>query len=330
MAAVHASFNIIGSAVCLVLFYGGDLLFDFSFMNMTVGAVGIAACHTVFNLFTTAILLPFTNQLERLAQRLVKDEDKRQEFAFLDPLLLRTPAVAIAECESMTNRMGALARKNLYLAMQQLDGYSEKRETEIAENEDKLDIYEDKLGQYLVQISRKGVSSTNMRTVSRLLHAIGDFERVGDHAVNLQESARELQDKGLHFSPAAAAELDVVKKALDDIVETAFAAFRADDMEKARHVEPLEETIDHLIEEIRQRHVLRLQSGECTIQLGFVLNDLLANMERVSDHCSNIALSVIQEKTRGFNPHAYSQEIKGESEFRADLVRARDTYRLPQ
>ncbi len=329
VAAIHISFNVIGTAVCLVLFYGGGLFIEMPFMDLPVGAMGIAGCHSIFNILTTALLLPFSRQLEKLAKKMVKDEDKTQEFAFLDPLLLRTPAVAIAECVSMTNRMGELARETLNLALEQLDHYTEARETAIAENEDKLDIYEDRLGRYLVKISQKGASADNIRTVSRLLHSIGDFERIGDHAVNLQESARELHEKDLHFSEKANEELQVVFSALTKIVNRSFDAFINDDVDKARRVEVLEEAIDGLIEEMRSRHIIRLQTGECTIQLGFVLNDLLANLERVSDHCSNIAISVIQEKTHGFNPHVYTHDIKQETGFTTDLAKAQETFRLP-
>ena len=329
VAAVHASFNIIGTAVCLTLFYGANAIFHFTFLDNAIGAAGIAVCHSIFNIVTTCLLLPFSSQLEKLAQTLVKEEDKRQDFAFLDPLLLRTPAVAIAECSAMARRMGELARETLTLSLQQFDQYSEKRETVIIENEGKLDIYEDRLGRYLVKISQKGASSDDIRMVSRILHAIVDFERIGDHAMNLQDTARELHDKDLHFSEKARAELNVIRAATEKIMERAFSAYAADDTDKARRVEALEEHIDGLIEEMRQRHVLRLQSGECTIQLGFVLNDFLANMERVSDHCSNIAISVIQEKTRGFNPHAYAQDVKQEAGFRDEYTKAQETYKLP-
>ena len=330
VAAVHASFNIIGTAVCMALFYGANAIVGFTFLNAPIGAAGIAVCHSIFNIFTTCLLLPFTSQLEKLAQKLVKEEDQRQDFAFLDPLLLRTPAVAIAECSSMARRMGDLARETLTLSLQQFDEYSEKRETQITENENKLDIYEDRLGRYLVKISQKGASMDDSRVVSRILHAIGDFERIGDHATNLQDTARELHDKDLHFSDKAKAELQVIRAATEKIVDRAFTAYATDDLDKARRVEALEETIDGLIEVVRQRHGLRLQSGECTIQLGFVLNDFLANMERVSDHCSNIAISVIQEKPRGFNPHAYSHDVKEEPGVKDEYVKAQEAFRLPQ
>ena len=329
VAVIHISFNIIGTVVCLILFYGGNMIFHFAFMNQPVGAVGIAFCHTVFNVFTTVILLPFSRQLEQLARRLIKSEPKKEHFAFLDPLLLRTPGVAVSECVNMTVQMGQTARRNVLLAIEQLSDYQESRETEILENEDKLDIYEDRLGGYLVEISQHGISIADSRTVSRLLHAIGDFERLGDHALNLQESARELHEKELHFSTAAEAELEVLLSALRDILDQALNSFSADDPDTAKKVEPLEETVDRLIEEIRVRHIQRLQTGECTIRLGFVLNDLLTNFERVSDHCSNIAVSIIEEHNGEADRHAYLHSVKAGGDFSADLDRDLEKYRLP-
>nr|WP_326184713.1 Na/Pi cotransporter family protein [uncultured Oscillibacter sp.] len=330
VAVIHVSFNVFGTVACLILFYGGDLLFHFPFMDAAVGAVGIALCHTVFNVFTTVLLLPFSRQLEKLARRVVRSESPEEQFAFLDPLLLRTPGVAVSECVAMTNRMGELAHRNLLNAIRQLSDYSEKREAEIIQNEDKLDIYEDRLGGYLVTISQHGVSMDDIHTVSRLLHAIGDFERIGDHALNLQESARELRDKELRFSDTANDELQVLLAALEDILDKAFACFTEDDANAARDVEPLEETIDRLIEEIRKRHIRRLQTGECTVQLGFVLNDLLTNFERVSDHCSNIAVSVLEERNDKVGRHACIHDMESQGAFTASLDSDLEKYRLPQ
>ena len=324
VSVIHISFNVIGTVVGLILFYGGNLIFHFDFMDAAVGAVGIAFCHTVFNVFTTLLLLPFSRQLEKLARRMIRTEDKAEQFAFLDPLLLRTPSVAISECTAMTNRMGELAHRNILLAIQQFSDYSEEREAEIIQNEDKLDIYEDRLGNYLVQISQHGVSMDDIHTVSRLLHAIGDFERVGDHALNLQESSQELHEKELRFSDDAKAELDVLISALEEIMDEAFGSFASGDLARARSVEPLEETIDQLIEEIRMRHIHRLQTGECTIQLGFILSDLLTNLERVSDHCSNIAVAMLETSAGSFDTHEYLNEVK-KGGF-VDFVQAYDAY----
>ena len=329
VSVIHISFNVIGTAAGLILFLGGNMLFHYSFMDLPVGAVGVAFCHTVFNVFTTVLLLPFSRQLERLARRIISDEPNAEEFAFLDPLLLRTPSVAISECTAITNRMGALARENLLLSIQQLSDFTEIRESQIVENEDKLDVYEDRLGSYLVQISQHGVSMDDIRTVSRLLHAIGDFERIGDHALNLLDSAREIRDRNLRFSSPAKEELQVLISALEDILVSALNCFTAADAAGAQLIEPLEETIDRLIEEIRARHIARLQTGACTIQLGFVLNDLLANFERVGDHCSNIAVSVIEEKRGAMARHAYLHELAAREDFASNLQADLGKYRLP-
>ena len=326
---IHISFKIIGTVVFLILFYGGNLLFPFTFLDTTTSAVGIAFCHTVFNVCTTIMLLPFSRQLERLAVKLVQSEDKTESFAFLDPLLLRTPGVAVSECVSMTNRMGELAHKTVLLSLEQLYDYNEARETEITENEGKLDIYEDRLGSYLVQISQHGVSMDDIHTVSRLLHAIGDFERIGDHALNLQETAQEIHDKDIHFSEAGDVEVKILVDALSDVMDKAFRSFTGNDDALARKVEPLEETMDRLIEEVRMRHIQRLQSGECTIQLGFVLSDLLTNFERVSDHCSNIAVSVLEEHDASLDRHAYMEDLKTDDEFNSRLSKALNKYQLP-
>ncbi len=275
------------------------------------------------------MLLPAAKQLEKLACVLVKTDTKKDQFAFLDPLLLRTPGAAINESVSMVGEMSKVARENVLLAVEQLESYSSVRETKILENEDKLDIYEDRLGDYLVQISRHGLSGESSRQVSRLLHSIGDFERMGDHALNVQESAQELHDKQLEFSDAARRELKVLMGALEDIMDQAMGCFASNDPEAAVRVEPLEETIDRLIEEIRLRHIDRLQCGACTIQLGFVLNDLLTNFERISDHCSNIAVSVIEMSRRDVDAHTYLHNIKHDSNFVRDLQIDMSRYTLP-
>lgn len=330
VAAVHISFNIIGTVFCLILLYGVGAFIHLPFMNDTASAVSIALCHTIFNVFTTVVLLPCSKQLERLACVLVKTDTKNDLFAFLDPLLLRTPGAAINECVAMVGQMSQVARENVLLSIEQLGSYSAARETQILENEDKLDIYEDRLGDYLVQISRHGLSGESSRQVSRILHAIGDFERMGDHALNVQESAQELHDKQLKFSEAAKQELSVLIGALKDIMDHALSCFASNDPDSAVRVEPLEETIDRLIEEIRLRHIARLQSGECTIQLGFVLNDLLTNFERISDHCSNIAVSVIEMSRRDVDAHTYLHNIKHDSDFTRDLQIDMNRYTLPK
>ena len=329
VSVIHISFNLIGTAVGLIVLCGGNAIFGFPFLSDSVNAVGIAFCHTVFNVCTTLLLLPFTRQLEWLAKKAISTEDKPSDFAFLDPRLLRTPGVAVSECASMVNQMGALAQASMNLVLDQFLQYTEAREEEILANEDKLDIYEDRLGGYLVQISQHGTSADDNHTISRLLHAIGDFERIGDHILNLQQSAKELHDKQLRFSNAAREELGVLTHLMQDILDASLSCFREDDPIAAQQVEPLEETMDCLTDEIRSRHIRRLQTGECTIQLGFVLNDLLNNFERVSDHCSNIAVSVIEERDSHIAAHAYLHDMKKNGEFAVRLQQNLKRYALP-
>ena len=329
VSVIHISFNLIGTAVGLIVLCGGNAIFGFPFLSESVNAVGIAFCHTVFNVCTTLLLLPFTRQLEWLAKKAISTEDKPSDFAFLDPRLLRTPGVAVSECANMVNQMGALAQASMNLVLDQFLQYTEAREEEILANEDKLDIYEDRLGGYLVQISQHGTSADDNHTISRLLHAIGDFERIGDHILNLQQSAKELHDKQLRFSDAAREELGVLTHLMQDILDASLSCFREDDPIAAQQVEPLEETMDCLTDEIRSRHIRRLQTGECTIQLGFVLNDLLNNFERVSDHCSNIAVSVIEERDSHIAAHAYLHDMKKNGEFAVRLQQNLKRYALP-
>ena len=329
VSVIHISFNLIGTALGLLALFGGEMFLNLPFLTEPIGAVGIAFCHTIFNVCTTLVLLPFSQQLERLANKVISTEDKPSDFAFLDPRLMRTPGVAVSECAVMTNRMGALALESMQLALAQFIQYDGSREEQILANEDKLDTYEDRLGGYLVQISQHGTSSADMRTVSRLLHAIGDFERIGDHALNLQESAKELHEKQLAFSTIAREEVDVLTSLLEDLLNSALRSFQSDDPQMARQVEPLEETMDLLTEEIRSRHIRRLQSGQCTIQLGFILNDLLNNAERVGDHCSNIAVSVIEEQEKQAASHAYLHSLKKNDEFSFQLQQNLSRYVLP-
>jgi len=330
VSIIHISFNILGTLIFSILFYGVNALFPLAIMDQAAGVAGIAICHTIFNVFTTFALLPFAKQLEALARKLIKDDNKKAEFAFLDPLLLRTPSVAINECVAMANRMGEVAHQNLLLGIEQLSYYTEDREVLMLENEEKLDIYEDRLSDYLVQISQHGVSTDDSQTVSRLLHAIGDFERIGDHALNLQESAKEIHDKGVQFSASADTEFNSLLSALIEIMEYAFKSFNQNDLTLAKRVEPLEETIDYLTENIRLRHIRRLQTGECTVQLGFIHSDLLTNFERVSDHCSNIALSVLEAQDISMDRHAYLHDLKKDTGFTEALANCMEKYQLPK
>ena len=332
VAVIHVSFNLIGTAVCLLGFYGSDLIFHYAFMDAAIDPVGIAMTHSVFNIATTALLLPFTKQLERLAYRVVAETPEEQPVTLVDSRLLATPSVAIAESGNKTVEMARLARETILKALSLLDRYDDKTAEEIRANEDRLDMYEDKLGTFLVGLSGKALSEADSRRVSKQLHTIGDFERIGDHALNLLGTAREIRDKGIRFSPSAQKELETLLAALREILDITTRAFAEDDLDLARRVEPLEQVVDCLIAEIKSNHIARLQNGNCTIELGFVLSDLLTNCERVSDHCSNIAVAQIETAQNVYDAHQYLSGVKSngdagfQREFQADLER----FHLPE
>lgn len=315
VSAVHVSFNVIGTVVFLVLFYAGDLIFKFGFKTEAINPVGIAFCHTIFNVATTFMLIPFTKQLEKIATWAVKEKIGKDEApVFLDERLLVTPSFAIVECKNLTSTMGIMAKKNFFRSLKMVNKFSEKRLEKILRKEPRIDMYEDKLGSFLVKLSNKSLAEEDSREVSKLLHAISDFERIGDHAVNILKVAREMNEKQLEFSPVAKEELQQVVNALSEIMDITTEAFSEDDIEKAKRVEPLEQVIDIMIAEAKNKHIERLQKGECTIELGFMLTEVLNNIERVSDHCSNVAACMIQINQSSFDRHQYLNNIKSTGE----------------
>lgn len=331
VSVVHVAFNVIGTIVFLVSFYALDAVFQFPFTDRAVSPVGVAAIHSVFNLCTSALLFPFCRQLEKLADIVVKDDGRKAEsYAFVDDRLLATPSVAIAECGSKTVEMARLARETILKALSLLDHYDEKVADEVKGNEDQLDLYEDKLGTLLVQLSSKALSDADSRQVSKQLHTIGDFERIGDHAVNLWKAAEEINEKGIRFSEPARQELHTLVEALRDILDLTTRAFAQDDLELAAQVEPLEQVIDCLTADIKTNHIARLQNGQCTIEMGFILSDVLTNCERVSDHCSNIAVAQIETEHNAYEAHEYLNGVKstGNADFQAAFARYRAKYRL--
>ncbi len=329
VSAVHISFNVIGTIVFLAIFYLGDFIFRFTFKTEAINPVGIAFCHTVFNITTTIILLPFAKQLEKIAKWAVKEKIGRDEApVFLDERLLITPSFAIVECKNLTGTMGIMAKKNFFRSLKMINKFSEKRLEKILRKEPRIDMYEDKLGSFLVKLSNKNLAEEDGREVSKLLHAISDFERIGDHAVNILKVAREMNEKHLEFSPIAKEELKRVVSALSEIMDITTEAFSEDDIEKAKRVEPLEQVIDILISEAKNKHIERLQKGECTIELGFMLTEVLNNIERVSDHCSNIAACMIQINQSSFERHEYLHNIKstGEETFEKMFEEYKEKY----
>lgn len=312
VSVIHISFNLIGTAVCLLAFYGSDLFFHYTFMDIAIDPAGVAMVHSIFNVATTAMLLPFTRQLERLAYLVVKEDsqESQEKVAFIDSRLLATPSVAIAECANKTVEMARLAEDTILCSLSLLDKYSEKDADEVIRNEDRLDLYEDQLGTILVQLSSKALSDEDSRNVSKQLHTIGDFERIGDHAVNLLRAAQEIHEKEIHFSSRAGDELRILIAALKEILGVTTQAFAEGDLRLASRVEPLEQVIDGLIADIKSNHITRLQKGHCTIEMGFVLSDLLTNCERVSDHCSNIAVAQIETAQNAYQAHEYLNALK--------------------
>ena len=320
VSVIHISFNLIGTAACLAAFYGSDLIFHYAFMDASIDPAGIAMVHSVFNIATTALLLPFSKQLEKLAYVVVKeDKQETQKFSFIDQRLLATPSVAIAECANKTVDMARLAEDTILKSLSLLGKYDEKTAEEVVGNEDQLDRYEDQLGTLLVQLSGKALSDEDSRNISKQLHTIGDFERIGDHAVNLLKTAQEIHEKDLRFSGQALEELKILLSALRDILRVTTKAFAEEDLPLAARVEPLEQVIDGLIADIKSNHIVRLQKGHCTIEMGFVLSDLLTNCERVSDHCSNIAVAQIETAQSLYQAHEYLNALKsaGDASFQS-------------
>lgn len=333
-AIVHLYFNLIGTLLFLSLFYLIRYTIGFSFINDSVNEVSIAAIHTLFNVFSTLILLPFSKALETLACKTIQDQpsDTAFERPLLDERFLNNPGFAIEQCRSLNIKMAELAKQTFLDSMLLLERYQEKEADRLIAQEDIIDHYEDVLGTFLVKLSSRSLSNSDSRAVSMMLHSIGDFERIGDHAVNIVETAKEIYEKKLTFSSHASAELSVITGAVREILTNTISAFTKEDLELAKQIEPLEEVIDLLRNELKNRHVSRLQKGECTIELGFVFSDILTNYERVSDHCSNLAVSLLQISENSFETHEYLNEMKHTKEqaFRSRFEANKSKYTLPQ
>ncbi len=312
VSVVHISFNLIGTAICLILFYGADALFGLPFMDSIIDPFGIALCHTIFNIFTTTILCPFVNMLEGIANKVIRtDKDGEvQQGAFLDERLLKTPSVALSEASNMTGKMAEIAETSIIAALDLMAAFTDKALETVVAREDELDKYEDKLGSFLAQLSGCDLSERDTREISKLLHTIGDFERLGDHAVQVSKCAQEIHDKSITFSEKAVEEIDTMTAAIREIIDLTTRAFVNHDLTLAQRVEPLEQVVDALAARSKKNHIERVQNGKCTIQMGFVLSDLLANYKRISDHCSNIAVAVIESQEGSFDAHQYLNEVK--------------------
>ena len=330
VAIVHLTGKVIGVVFCMIVFYGLNAIVGFSFMDNPLSAGEVAICHTVFNIITTMLLLPMRKTLVNISKLIIKDRSSEDVEVFLDDRLLLSPGLAVHESFNMAVKMSDVARRCVLSAMGLMLNYDNDVAAKVKEQETELDKYEDKLGTFLVKLSTSALSESDSANVSKLLHNIGDFERIGDHALNIRQSAKEMRDKGLSFSVHASEEVSLLFDALKEILTLAMDSFVNDDLEKAAKVEPLEQVIDVLIGQIKRKHIERLQQGRCTIELGFILNDLLNNCERISDHCSNIAVCLLQ-KHDSYSTHSFMENVKhGDSdEFDKAFVEYKTEYSLP-
>ena len=329
VSVIHLSFNIIGTVFFMILYFALHALLDFSFTDLPASPVGIALCHSIFNIATTALLLPFSRTLVAIATRAIPTEAEKK-VAFIDERLFGTPSIAIAECSRLSSEMAEHARNSVDLAIENLFTHTDKSAEAIAGLEDTVDVYEDHLGSYLVRLSGKELSSTDKRTASKILHSIGNFERISDHALNLVSSAQEMLEKKIVMSDDAVAELKNLGDAVKEIIALSTDAYASMDTSLAQKVEPLEQVIDLLTQDVRLHHVDRLQSGDCTIENGFVLADILNNYERISDHCSNIAVAVLEADLDLFDPHEYLRSVKSMENpaFKTLFTQYQEKYRF--
>lgn len=335
---IHLYFNLIGTILFMVVFYSiNAIIGGFAFMNDPANAAGIAVVHSLFNIGTVLVLYPFGDKLVKLAQLTIPDhagevEEIPDEFSILDERFLEKPAFAMELCRNAAVKMAQESRDALHLALDNITMYSESRVDKIIEMEQNVDRYEDALGTYLVKLNNCDLSLKDSRTLSILLHCIGNFERISDHAVNITDSTKQMHDKNLEFSRKAMEELSVFSDALRDIVDETMEAFVLGDLDKARRIEPFEQVIDSLNIELKQRHIHRLRKGKCTIELGLILEDMITNIERISDHCSNIAVCMIRVNEDGFDTHEYLDVLKEEKApwFEEEFYSLSKKYALPE
>lgn len=304
--------KMIGVIVFSVLFYTINMFVGFPFMKMRVSALSVAVMHTAFNVFSTVILMPFCNGIEKLSIASVKSkgDDEENNFSILDERFLSSPAFALKHCQEYVYQMADLAKESINKSIGLLNEYDGAVAAYIAKAEKSIDKYEDKIGTYLVELSSKNLNHAESKEATELLHCIGDFERMGDHALNIMQTAMEIKDKNIIFSEDAKKEVEVMSSAVKDIVDLAVHAFEEKDIELATRVEPLEQVVDKLKLTLKSNHIERLQRGECTTNMGFVFSDIITNFERIADHCSNIAISLIQSEKEGIEAHEYLHNIK--------------------
>ena len=339
-AFVHLYFNLIGTVIFMIVFYGLNTFMHFGFLADSANAAGIAMAHTAFNVLATLLWLPFNKVLVKLAKFTVRDvkggeshtEKSLAELGALDDRFLDNPALAMAQCRDVCASMANVTVEALDTAIGQLHTFSEDKVALVIEDEDIIDKYEDRLGTYLVQVAKSEMQIKDSHTLSVLLHSIGDVERISDHAVNIVKAAQEIYDKNLAFSEAAVGELEVFSSAVREVVRLAMEAMQTENYELAKKVEPLEEVIDDIGDEVKLRHIDRLREGRCTIELGFILSDLLTSYKRIADHCSNISVCLIQAENNEFGRHEYLDALKEEDNkyFKEQFREYKRKYALPE
>ena len=312
-AFIYLLIDVLGVLIWALLFYGANAIIHFTFLDTVMSSVSIALMNTLFRLATVIVLLPCIGLMEHMVELLFPDDGsaaEEQEMDRLEERFLQHPALSIEQSRLVTNSMAERAEGNLLMAVGLRNRWSDKDFRMVGETESVIDRYEDKLGTYLMKITSKSLSQSQSEEVSKYLHTISDFERISAHALNISEAAKEIHDKDLQFSPEACHELDVIESAVREILSIAVGAFVENDPQRAARVEPLEEIIDGLCDEMKSHHVDRLQSGSCTLNQGFVFNDLLTNYERVADHCSNIAVAIIELESDSFDTHEYLNSVR--------------------
>ena len=307
---VHLLFNIIGATICLIIYLVIEAVFKPVILDQAATYVGISVCHSLFNVACTTILLPMSGVLEKIVCKIIPENEVPEKIAELDDRLLATPPLALAQCRRITVELALAAEEALVNGIQSLDNYSPELADRVRELEDKTDHYEDILGSYLVKLSTQAANESDSAEAAALLKVIGDFERIADHAVNLVESAEEMKEKGLSLTAPAMKELHIICEAVTEVISLARKSFVDNDLQAATKVEPLEEVIDDLKELLRTNHISRLQKGLCSIEAGFVWSDLLTGLERISDHCSNVAVCMIDVTAKNMNQHAMLKTVR--------------------
>ncbi len=339
-ALIHLYYNIIKTVAFMVIFYALNAFIHFAFLEEAASALGVAVIHTAFNVAAVIIIFPVSWILEKLAyltipeteeEREKEAEKSRKEIQLLDTRFLSTPGFALEQCKNVAVDMADYSREALFLAIQMLDKFDKASADRVVELENIVDHYEDEIGAYLVKLSSRHLTEKDSQHLSVLLHSIGDFERISDHAINIMEAAKEMHAKELDFSRKAREELGIYTGAIKDIINTSVLVFQEEDLKLAAMIEPMEEVIDYLSVEVKKRHMKRLRKGKCTIEMGFILSDIVTNYERVSDHCSNIALSLLQLNEENFEAHEYQEAISSKDNvaFTTEVKHLKERYQLP-